>query len=176
MSNFYVMEAVNLFCGDADPTASKHLTLQEMKLPDLTETFADHTPGGGVLGMQIGMNIVEALEPTFKLAGKDPQLLSQFGLGSPHRHIYTGYGAIRNKRSGAAIEVKAIMEGRLASIQGDAFQRGELMGHEYAIKEMMRYELWFDGSEKIALDFWTNTKRIDGVDQNADVNRILRIG
>ena len=35
MSTIYVMEAANLFCGDHDPTASKHLTLSELKLPPL---------------------------------------------------------------------------------------------------------------------------------------------
>ena len=37
MSNIYIMEAANLFCGDENPTASKHLTLTELQLPNLQE-------------------------------------------------------------------------------------------------------------------------------------------
>ena len=60
-------------------------------------------------------------------------------------------------------------------IEADAFQRGELMGHEYAVNEITHYELWFDEKEKIAWDFYTNTWRVNGVDENADTNRILRV-
>ena len=39
MSTIYIMEAANLFCGDHDPTASKHLTLTELQLPALQEMY-----------------------------------------------------------------------------------------------------------------------------------------
>ena len=113
MSNFYVMEAVNLFCGDHDPTASKHLTLDSLKVPELQEKTASHMPGGGVLGLEVGMNFIEALSPTFKLSGFDPQTLTLFGLGTPHRHVYTGYGVVRDKKTGRALEAKTIIEARI---------------------------------------------------------------
>ncbi len=46
MSTLYVLEAANLFCGDHDPKNSKHLTLQELKLPSLE---ADSGPHAGRL-------------------------------------------------------------------------------------------------------------------------------
>ena len=49
------------------------------------------------------------------------------------------------------------------------------MTHDYAINEVTHYEVWFDNKEKIYWDFWTNTWRVDGVDQNATTNSILRI-
>jgi hypothetical protein len=49
------------------------------------------------------------------------------------------------------------------------------MSHDYAMNEVMHYELWFDGKEKIMWDFFTNAWRVDGVDQNRDENRILRV-
>jgi Phage tail tube protein FII len=174
MSTFYIVEGVNLFCGDHDPTNSKHLTLAELKLPDLTGIFADHHPGGARVGVEFEVGI-EKLQPTFKLNGYDPDLLVQFGLGSRVRHMYTGYGALVDKRTGAYVELKTVMEARLGEVTPDAFQRGELMGHEYALKELMHYEVHFNGSEKIYWDFFTNTWRVNGTDQNADVNRILRI-
>lgn len=175
MSTFYVTEAMNLFCGMHDPTKSKHLTLAEMKLPDLAAIYADHHAGGALVGIEVNVG-VSKLEPTFKLNGFDPDLITQFMASSTARkETFTAYGAIRDQRSGRAIECKTIIEGQLGRIAPDAFQRGELQGHEYAINSVTHYELHFDGKEKIGWDFFTSLWRIDGVDQNADVNSILRI-
>ncbi len=170
----YLMEAVNLFVGDADPTQSKHLTIAELKLPDLSAIYADHHPGGGLVATEFEVG-VNKLEPTFKLNGFDPQLLGEFGLGSRVRNKFTAYGVIRDQRTGRAIESKAVIEGRLGKIAPDAFQRGELQGHEYSINSVVHYELWFDASEKVYWDLFTNEWRVGGIDQNADINRILRV-
>jgi hypothetical protein len=82
---------------------------------------------------------------------------------------------IRDKRTGTALEAKAIIEGRLGKIESDAFQRGELQGHEYAINEVMHYELWFNETEKLFWDFFSTEWRLDGISQNDDERRILRI-
>lgn len=175
MSNVFIMEAANLFVGDHDPQNSKFLTLEELKLPDLQETMVDHTPGGGKFGVEFGVGVVEKLEPTFKLKGWDMPLLRNFGLGSKSRRPFTAYGVVRDKKTGKALEAKAIMEGRLSRVAPDAFTRGETMGHEYAINEVLHYELFFDGSEEIYWDFFTNTFRLGGVDPDPDFNNILRI-
>ena len=170
----YIMEAVNLFVGDADPTKSKHLTIAELKLPDLVGIYADHHAGGALVATEFEVG-VEKLEPTFKLNGFDPDLLAEFGLGSRVRNKFTGYGVIRDQRTGRAIESKAIIEARLGRIAPDAFQRGELQGHEYSMNSVVHYELWFDGQEKVYWDFFANEWRVGNVDQNSDINRILRI-
>lgn len=170
----YILEAANLFCGDHDPTKSKHLSLQELKLPDLQAIYQDHHAGGSRVQIEIEVG-VQKLEPTFKLAGFDPDLMSEFGLGSKIKNIFTGYGQIVDRRTGRSIELKTIMEGRLGKIAADAFQRGEVVANEYAINEMTHYEIWWGGQEKLYWDFWNNQWRIDGIDQNADANRILRI-
>ncbi|UYO50341.1 phage major tail tube protein [Rhodopseudomonas palustris] len=175
MSTIYIMEAVNLFCGDDDPTKSKHLTITELKLPNLEEVFVKHTPGGGRGSVKLGMNLLNELEPTFKLAGWDPDLLSAFGLGSKIRKIYTAYGVIRDKRTGAPLEAKAIIEARLGKIDAEAFKRGELQGHDYALNEVMHYELWFKDKRKFCFDFFTNEWEVDGVKEFASENSILRI-
>ena len=174
MNTIYVMEAVNLFCGDHDPTASKHLTITELKLPPLQGIYADHHGGGARVAIEVEVGI-QKLEPTFKLAGVDPDLLGQFGLGSRYKNVYTAYGKVRDKRTGRDIEAKAIIEARLGKIEPDAFTRGELMGHEYALNEVTHYELWFDNKPKIVWDFFENRWEVDGEDQNAQDNRILRI-
>jgi len=129
MSTIYIMEAANLFCGDHDPTASMHLTLADLKLTPLQEMYQDHHAGGSRVHIEVALGI-QKLEPTFKLNGWDPDLLTQFGLGSARSKVFTAYGVVRDKRTGAALEAKAILEGRLGKIEPDAFQRGELQGHD----------------------------------------------
>lgn len=171
----FIQIAANLFCGDHDPTKSKHLTLEEMGLPALEEVFQDHNPGGAPVQVEFGMNVVSKLLPTFKLKGEDPDLAVQFGLGRKVRNVYTSYGVVQDKRTGRNIEAKAIIEARLGKIAPDPFSRGSLKGHDYALNEVMHYEVYFDGVEKYYWDFFLNTWRVDGVDQNADINRIQRI-
>lgn len=175
MSNVYIMEAANLFAGDHDPKNSKFLTLEELKLPDLQGTNVDHTPGGGKVGVEFNMNVVEKLEPTFKLKGWDMPLLRNFGLGSKGRKTFTAYGIIRDKKTGKALEAKAVIEACLGRVAPDAFTRGETMGHEYSLNEVLHYELFFDGNEEIYWDFFTNTFRLGGIDPDPDFNNILRI-
>ena len=88
MSTIYLMEAANLFCGDDDPTASKHLTLTELQLPNLQEAYQDHQPGGSRVQIEVAVGI-QKLEASFKLAGWDPDLLAQFGLGASARTCYS---------------------------------------------------------------------------------------
>ena len=174
MSNIYVMEAANLFCGDEDPTASKHLTLTELQLPNLQEMFQDHHPGGSRVQVEIALGI-EKLEANFKLAGWDPQVLAQFGLGARARKKYTAYGSVRDKRNGTALEAKAIFEGRLGTANAEGYKRGEVQHFDYAISEIMHYELYFEGNEIYYWDFFTTDWRVNGTSENADERSILRI-
>lgn len=173
-NSFYIMEAVNLFAGDHDPSNSKHLTLEEFKLPDLQEMYQEHMPGGGAVQVEFAVGI-QKLEPTFKLKGFDPELLTQFGLGSKRLTRFTGYGVMRDQRTGEAIQSIASIEGRLGKVAPDAYKRGELNGDEYSISQVMHYELSFGGRELIYWDFFTNTLRMNGVDQQAETNRMLGI-
>jgi len=171
---FYVMEAANLFCGDHDPTKSKHLTLEELKLPTLEAKYEDHHPGGSPFEVEFEVGFSK-LESTFKLKGVDPDVMVQFGLGSRAKHVYTAYGAVRDKRTGTVYESRAIIEARLGKVEGDAFQRGSLQGHEYALNEITHYALYFADREIYYFDLWTAEWRVDGARQNADERRILRI-
>src|SRR5438445_9263397 len=99
MSTLFILNASNLFVGDHDPTNSKHLALMELKLPDLQEIYQDHHAGGARMQIEIEVG-VQKLEPTFKLVGFDPALLSEFGLGSKIKNIFTAYGEIIDRRTG----------------------------------------------------------------------------
>ncbi|WEK50304.1 MAG: phage major tail tube protein [Candidatus Kaistia colombiensis] len=170
----YVMEAANLFCGDHDPENSKHLTLDEISLPSLQAMYQDHHPGGSFVAMEFEVGI-QKLTSSFKLKGWDPELLKQFGLGTPLKRVYTAYGVVRDKRSGDALQAKAIMEARLGQAAPDAFSRGNLMGFAYSLNEITHYELHFGSEEIFFWDAFTNSLRTGGVDQNAQINSLLRI-
>jgi len=171
-----IQEAVNLYVGDDAPNANKRNNLASIKLPTLEEITSSHHAGGALGAIEVGGLGLAALEATFKQTGWDPQTLSQFGLGQRGRIPYTCYGLVRNKDiTNKAIEVKAIMWGRLARIESDEFSRGDnLIGHDHTIKEILRYAVYFDGAEKYYYDWENGTWRVDGVDQNADERRILR--
>ena len=168
----YIMEGVALYCGDDNPELAKYLEIMEFKLPDLQEVMVDHMPGGGKVGVDFAVG-VQKLEPTFKLAGWDPSLLRQFGLGSKVRRKYTARGAIRDKATGRVIHAVAVMQARLSRIAPDAFTKGELMGHEYSLNEVMHYEVFFDGQEEMYWDYFSNTLRMGGVDPDPGFNQAL---
>lgn len=169
-----VVQAANLFCGDADPTDSKHLSIVEFVPPTLEEMKQDHHAGGSFFAIKMSVG-GEALEAKFKLTGMDVPLLMQFGLNTPSKRMYTAYAVEQDKRTGTHIELKYKMEGRLCKVEKEAFKRGELPGIDYEISEITHYELFEDGEEKQYWDFFTNTWRVNGVDQYADQNRILHI-
>lgn len=175
MPTVHLMEAANLFCGDHDPTASKHLTIQSVKLPDMQELMQDHHAGGAPFQVEFGTGF-QKLEATFKLVGFDADLLRQFGLGSRMRHTYTAYEVIQDRQTGRRIENKAIIQARLGKVSREEYSRGNLQGAEYALNEIMHYEFYHDGTRLQYFDFFENEWRPDGDEGNAEINRILRIG
>ena len=173
-STIFFMESANLFCGDADPTDSKHLSLESVKLPDLKATFAEHNAGGSPVAIEVQVGI-DKLEPSFKLKGYDPKLLSQFGYGSTTRTLFTIYGVMRDLRSGEAKEGMTIIEGRLGKVAPDEYKRGELSGNDYTINEVVHYEIHFDGAEILWWDFFTGTWRVNGTVANSRERSLLRL-
>lgn len=174
MSGLLIMEAANLYCGDHDPNASKHLTLTELALPELQEMYQDHHAGGSRVQIEVPVGI-QKLTPSFKLGGWDPDVLGQFGLNSRVANHYTAYGVLRDRATGVAQAAKAVMRGRLGKVGPEAFKRGELQGHDYEINGVIHYELWINGAEKLYWDFFSTEWRVDGVSQNDDERRILQL-
>ena len=176
MSDFYIMEAVQLFAGDDDPSPSAglHLEIEELKLPDLQKEYQEHKPGGSMLSIEV-LTGIQKLEPTFKLKGENPRMLAQFGMNGGKPRTYTALGAIRSKRTGSLIQSKAIIHAELGKVGPDAFKRGDLRGHDYTLNAVTHYELWYDGDELFYFDFFESAWRSGGVDQMADVNRMLGI-
>ncbi|WNV10088.1 phage major tail tube protein [Tardiphaga sp. 709] len=173
--SLHIQEAVTLFVGDDGPNNSKHLNLSSIKLPTLEEKSQTHFGGGAIGEITIGGLGLSALEVTFGIKGYDPQIMSQFGLGVRRSLNYTMYGAVRDIKGNAPVELKAVIQGRMLRLEGDDLQRGELVGHSHTIQEILHYALFWNGVEKYYYDFWTSDWRVDGVSQNADIRNILRI-
>ena len=175
MASLFVLEAANLFVGDSGPNNSKHLNLQKIKLPTLEEITAQHHAGGAIGEIEVGGLGVKALACSFDIVGVDPQIYSQFGVGSPSQIPYTMYGAMRDKNGGRAAELKAIMWARLTKIDPSDVKRGDLHTNAFELKQILHYELYIDTVEKYFWDFFASDFRIDGAPQNADVKKLLRI-
>jgi len=175
MATIRVLERANIFPGDTGTDRSKHLSLQSLKLPSLEEKTAQHHAGGSIGEIEIGGLGINALNITFKLIGSDPQTMSLFGIGARNQVPYTMYGLARDKAGNRAIEIKAIAWGRMTKLDPSEFQSGNLTEQDHEIKEITHYEYYEDGSEIYFFDFFSSVWRVNGKDQNADANSILRI-
>jgi phage tail tube protein FII len=173
-NDIMIMEAANLFCGDVDPTNSQHLTLREIKLPELNEQYVDHSPGGAPITIEVD-TIFAKLEANFTLAGWSPEVVAVVSTWSQAQRVFTAYGVIRDRRTGNPLEAKAVMGGRLGRANPAQWRRGDLQHWEYSIKGITHYELYFDESELVYWDFFENALRIDSEPRNDVINSILRI-
>ncbi len=154
-SSIMLLEAVSLFLGDADPEKSKHLSLTSLTLPSLEYDTIDHRPGGGSMSVAFLTNAIKKLEPTFKLAGFDPEAYNLFGVGSGQVNNFTAYGVIKDKREAKKLQAKAIFRGAIGKLTPDAFTGGAEFGHDHRLDEVTHYELWIGGKEWFYSDFWT---------------------
>lgn len=171
-----VQERVNLFVGDdATFDSSKHLNLDSIKLPDLEELTEAFHAGGAIGAIEVGGMGLKALESSFKLKGWDAQAMSAFGLNSRNQYPFTVYGVARDKNGNRAIEVKAIIRARMTRVQTEDIKQGSLMGHDFMLREVLHYELYFDKVEKYWMDWRASEWRVDGVSQTDTENSILRI-
>ena len=153
-STIMLMEAVSLFLGDSNPENSKHLAISSLTLPNLEYDVIDHRPGGGAMSVGFIMNSLKKLEPTFKLAGIDPDGYHLFGIGSGQANVFTAYGVILDKRAAKKYQAKAIFRGAIGKMTADAWNRGNEWGHDYRLDEVTRYELTIAGQEWYHVDLW----------------------
>jgi phage tail tube protein FII len=171
----YVMERANLFAGDTDPSHSNHLVLQTLKLPALEYNLVDHAPGGAPVAIDVPTHITR-MESTFALAGWQPYVQKLIGLSNRANMHFTAYGLIRDRKTGQAIQARSIMFGQLGRVNPTDFRSGDLMGHEYSIRGITHYELYFREEEIYYWDYFTSIFRVGGQEQNDDLNRVLSIG
>ena len=170
-----ILRGINLYVGDEPVSeASKHLELEELKLPDLEENLQTFEPGGSVGAVQVAMGLKE-MEASFKLKAWDPYTMAHFGLGAAERRRFTGYGALIDEVSGVEKDIVAVMEGRLSKVEGEAMKKGDLAGHDYTISGIWFYRLSVGGTELYQISINPPRRRIAGVDKFAALRNALRI-
>lgn len=174
MATIYTMEAVNMFAGDSDPSASNHLALTQLKLPMLEENFADHVAGGAPVGIEINTHFNRP-ECTFNLIGWNAQVAGLIGSYTKENQRFTAYGGIRDRLTGKLMKAEAYIWGRLARANPTEFQKGQNFAHEYSIRAITHYELIFAGTQLWYWDFYENSMIIGGVDRMAEMNTALSI-
>jgi phage tail tube protein FII len=102
--------------------------------------------------------------------------MTMIGASEQALQRFTAYGVIRDRRTGAALESKTIMGGRLGRVNPANWRRGDLQHHEYSIRGMTHYALFMAGEEIYSWDFFLNQRRIGGVDlTHRLLTAILRI-
>jgi phage tail tube protein FII len=151
-STIYHMDAANLFVGDDDPTNSLYLSLMNVKLPTLEEVTKEHSGGGAIASIELGMRVMKALTMTFKLVGMDPKVHNRFMPASPIK--YTMRGNMRDIREQKDIEVKAIIQGRMSKAEMSDFDKSKGVESDYEIKEVPFYQLFFGGDEQQYFDLY----------------------
>ncbi len=173
MSTMMLMESANLFAGDE--AEGKHLTLNTVMLPKVVEATQDHVSAAIGVAVDFATHI-EKLEAGFKLTGVDPGVHAYFGTNRKVRSRWTFVGVIRDKRTGAALESRARLEARLSGIEQEDFEKGNLIGCDYTLKEIMFYDLHQLGQERIWFDFFSGrAPRFNGETSDAEEASILRI-
>ena len=171
--SFLLMTRVNLFC-DAHPDVSRHLTIEELSLPELEEEYQTHQPGGARVDIEIETGI-KPFEMGFNAKGTDLDLMSQWGLAGGKISTFTARGKMVDDEDGSITAAVAVITGRLARVKPNSFKRSEVHGYEYGIKGVRSYRL--EIGDKVPIDFHAATNRmvINGVDTNAEENAALGI-
>jgi P2 family phage contractile tail tube protein len=170
-----VMETANVFIGNHDPEKSKHLVIKNLTLPTLEPATADHMPGGGVMEVAFSMGVLRKLEPSFQLVGFDQEAYRAAGVGSNQIENFTFRGGIRKKSDGRLLAAVATIRGTMGKVAPDQFERGNLMGHDHMLVDVVRYKLELGGVSWFDVDFWGSTRKRFGVDEYAEMRRVLGV-
>lgn len=162
MSTIFNLDTANLFAGDDDPNHSQFLVLNSVKLPSLEEQTKEHKPGGGLVGVEIGMRSIAALMIGFNLNGLNPKVMNKFMTG--RREAYTIRGNVSNVKTQEDIPLVCVVHGRMTKAEISDFKKDDGVDTDYEIKEIVRYTLKLDRDEKYFFDFFggPNAVRIDG--------------
>ncbi len=146
---------------------------EEVTLPLPTPVTQEYRGGGMDLGLNLAMAALEALEPTIKLAGHNPDILRKMALGPGQTRRITFRGAFLTETSGSYVPHVCVIEGAPNAGSRDTWQRGEKSGLEFMMNTVkyMRYDVADETIHEISA--WPAKRVIDGIDQLRDINRAL---
>ncbi|MBC6714803.1 phage major tail tube protein [Aurantimonas sp. DM33-3] len=146
---------------------------EEVTLPLPTPVTQEYRGGGMGLGMNMAMAALEALEPTIKMAGHNPDIMRRMAKGPGQTTRVTFRGAFLTEASGVYVPHVCVIEGAPNPGSRDTWQRGEKSGIEFMMNTVkyMRYDV---GDEPIhEVSAWPPKWIVDGIDQIGGINGAL---
>lgn len=168
MQDIYMLTAVDVRRAEQNDT-SRALIIEKLTLPAIKFAEAEHNPGGGVGQVGFILPRIEKVEPAFMVRGIDTDAFNGMGVSSR----WTFAGAYRNKKTGAVVPGRGIIEGAIRTWEPDESSPTDFQGCNYAFAEVTHYEFLLNGEEKWYWDFWEREIRRDGIDYFADERAAL---
>jgi len=159
MQTIYMLTAVDVRRAEKEGT-SRATSISKLTIPPIKFATAGHNPGGGVMATDFTLPRIEALEPKFMVKGIDTDVFG--GFGTRDRWVFAG--AYKDKRTGADIPARAVIEGAISQWEPDESDPADFQGCNHALTEVTHFELSLDGRELFYIDFWERILRRDGVD------------
>jgi phage tail tube protein FII len=160
----YLMDMASIMVGDGAPNDLNSLNIEDLKVPMIQEVTVEHKGGGAIMGVKLGMNMIETLDLTFKLKGFSPNVSNKLGIGQQRRLNYTIRGNVRDVREDRQFACKVVVNGRMVKVDGGSFSRDSGTSEDFEINEVMKYQCFFDDVEKYYFDYFDPVAgaRIDG--------------
>lgn len=147
------IDAATIFVGDDDPNNSLHLKIKSVGvILDLEEATMSHKAGGHVMTLEMGERSFTMGTLKFSMTGIDTDIITRF---MPSKRIkYTVRANVRDLRKDEDVSMVAIVEGRMVRVTHKDFEKESDVGGEYEIKEIVMYELYKNGVEKLWFDYF----------------------
>lgn len=169
----WVRKAGNLYVE----ASNQWLGLKDYQLPTPRVKKETHSPGGGIMDLDIPLGTIEPLVFAFNTINAEPEVLGFFGMHLSHRKLYTVYELLQDEDTGARSERIITMRGVMSETAPEQMAGRGIKGYGYQIGSIEEYEDVIEGYGVIArFTFKTNTWRGYGIAAGSDEdNRILRI-
>lgn len=169
----HIFEGVNMWRSDSQEDTGRAISLVKLGIPAIKWKTAGYAPAGGGAEVNFQTKTLEPIEPKFEMKGIDPDFLSKIGFHSGLHDKFTFAGAVRNKQTLVLQPMRCIIQGVVNSVEHDEYSAGELAGCNYALTEVVHFELKLNGVELFYFDFYTREGRSGGVSFMDELNNVL---
>lgn len=151
--------------------------LRNYQLPTPRVKMETHSPGGGVMELEVPVGAIEPLTLGYNLMSAHPGELGTMGMSLSHARLYTIYELLQDERSGTKRERIITVRGISAENTPEEMAGRGIKGYGHLIKSITEYEDVIEGYGIVArFNFWTNTWSGYGITAGSeDDNRILRL-
>ncbi|PZP18451.1 MAG: hypothetical protein DI607_04970 [Sphingomonas hengshuiensis] len=153
------------------------LGLKRYQLPTPRVKTETHSPGGGIMDLDIPLGSIEPLTLEFDTLNASPDLLGSFGMHLSHRKLWTIYELLQDEKSGTKRERIITGRGIVGENTPEEMAGRGVKGYGHVIKSITDYEDVIEGYGIVArFSFFTNSWSGYGISAGSeDDNRILRI-